>query len=238
MKINAALTFAFCLLLTSCMGEVPESFVEDSSEEPIGEAEQGLCTSHCNCQPGYKCSNGVCTWPLDFGPPFEEPCYADCHCSADKFCFPSGQGGYCIKPEIQFTSGNWNDCGSNAGVAHPSPDALVRMTIVGKPGATVKKYNRHYSCGGAAQWWLDTSLNGVTIPANGLLSIDYPTNAPFACNDKTLGGWQNYVEVAGRTSYVTSFTFYNSPCGGSLSTCDLASSYCPPSGPCNGVGCP
>jgi hypothetical protein len=226
------------MLLMSCAAAGPE----ESSEEITGEAEQALCSSHCQCSPGYQCVNGNCTAPgVDFGPPIENPCYADCQCGAGQFCFITSGGtgpGQCMKPEISLTSGNWNSCGSNAGVAHPSPDALVRMTIVGKPGATVAKYNRHASCGGAASWWRDTSLDGVTIPSNGILSIDYPTSAPFACNDKILGGWQNYVVVGGLKSDTISFTFYNSPCGGSLSTCSSASSYCPPSGPCNGVGCP
>jgi hypothetical protein len=123
-------------------------------------------------------------------------------------------------------------------VPHPSPDALLRLSIFGKPGATVQKYNRHASCGGAAQWWLDTGLNGVTIPPSGFLSINYPTSAAFACSDKLLGRWQNYVVVGGKASPVATFTFYNTPCGGSLSSCTAASNYCPPSGACNGPGCP
>jgi hypothetical protein len=238
MTIKAALMCLSCLFLMSCAAAEPA----ETSEEKTGEAEQALCSSHCQCSRGYKCVNGTCTVPpIDFGPPIETPCFADCQCTgANEFCWPVSPdaGGHCMKPEISFTSGNWNSCGSNAGVAHPSPDALVRMTIVGKPGATVKKYNRHASCGGSATWWLDTGLNGATIPPGGMLSIDYPTSSPFACSDKILGRWENYVVVGGKKSDATSFTFYDSPCGGSLSTCNSASNYCPPSGPCNGLGCP
>jgi hypothetical protein len=128
-------------------------------------------------------------------------------------------------------------CGGDAGVSHPLPSFLVRMNIRGKPGDSIIKYNRHYSCGDAAQWWLDTSFYGYVIPPEGELVVDYPTNIPFTCNDPILGGWESYVMVGPLFSNVATFTYYNSPCGGSLSTCSTASNYCPPSGPCNNPDC-
>jgi len=241
MRINTALALLSCLLMAGCMGVEHEN--PGGTQDAVGEAEQGLCSSHCQCSPGYKCSSGSCVWDIDFGPPYEHPCYADCQCSGvpGTYCRFDGSSsglGNCAKPEIIVTSGNYSQCGSNAGVAHPSPDAFIRLTITGKPGASVAKYNRHYSCGPAATWWRDTGFNGYVIPSSGALTISYPTSAPFACTERNLGGWENYVIVGGLTSAVSRFSFFNAPCGGGLSTCTAASSYCPQTGPCNGLGCP
>lgn len=240
MKINTALALSSCLLLLGCTGVEGGDFGDESIQESIGAAEQGLCSSHCQCAPGYQCSSGSCVVGPIAGPiGVPDPCYADCQCSAGKYCRIFGSGpGSCTKPEIRYSSGSGAACGGDAGVSHPSPDALLRVTIYGKPGAGVAKYNRHYSCGAAAQWWRDTDMDGYVIPSNGVLSISYPTSAPFACNFPILGGWESYVIVGGLVSDVTRFTYYNSPCGGSLSTCTSASGYCPQSGPCNGLGCP
>ena len=146
--------------------------------------------------------------------------------------------GSCAKPEIIVRNGGYSTCGANGNVAHPSPDAFIRLTITGKPGASVVKYNRHASCGPAATWWKDTTLSGAVIPANGTLTLSYPTSAPMACDTVNLGAWQNYVVVGGLTSDVTRFSFYNSACGGGLATCTAAYNYCPPTGACNGLGCP
>jgi len=237
MRTDKVLMVVSCVL-AGCMGvEETNEVTEESGEELIAEegGGQSLCSSDCQCPLGTRCESGYCNTQVLAGPlPPNGPCFADCQCDAGQFCL----GHSCTKPSITYTSGSGNSCGGNAGVAHPSPDALMRMTIVGKPGATVAKYNRHYSCGPAAQWWRDTGLDGYTIPSSGTLTINYPTYSPFACDNKILGGWQSYVVVGGLVSNVASFTYYDSPCGGSLSTCSYASSYCPPSGPCNGLGCP
>ena len=240
MKINTVLALSSCLLMWGCMGVEGEDFGGEPPQESIGVAEQGLCSSHCECAPGYECFAGSCTRRPIVGPPPPQLCYADCQCSSGMYCaIPAGgHYGNCARPRIQYRSGSGESCGGDAGVAHPSPDALQRMTIYGKPGASVAKYNRHYSCGAAAQWWRDTGMDGYVIPPDGVLTISYPTSAPLACDFPILGGWESYVIVGGLVSDVTRFTYYNSACGGSLSTCSTASSYCPQRGPCNGVGCP
>jgi hypothetical protein len=242
MQNRTLLVLSFCLLMVGCAGVEEESL--SAPPEAVGEASQGLCSSHCDCAPGYKCSAGSCVWELDFGPHHEYPCYADCQCSnvPGTYCRFTGNSsglGTCNKPEIITSrSGGSSDCGNNAGVAHPSPGAFVRVTISGKPGASVAKYNRHYSCGSAAKWWRDTGFDGYVIPPSGSLTVSISTSAPLACNARNLGGWENYVIVGGMKSAHSHFNFYNSPCGGSLSTCTAAGSYCPPEGPCNGPGCP
>jgi hypothetical protein len=136
-----------------------------------------------------------------------------------------------VVPAITVETSNYSSC-ANAGGTFS-----LRVSIFGKPGAAVKKYNRHASCGSAATWWLDTGLSGATIPSSGTLVLNYPSGGAWTCSDKTLGRWENYVVVGGKTSPVSSFTIYNKPCGGALSTCSTANNYCPPSGACNGPGC-
>ncbi len=241
MKLNTVLVLLSGVLMTGCAGG-EETTAE--ATEVVGEASQGLCSSNCQCQPGYKCSAGSCVWASDFGPPAPNPCTADCHCKGvpGTYCSAqegSGAGGNCTKPQIIIINDRgFPACGSNGNVAHPSPGAFIRVNITGKPGASVVKYNRHASCGPAAIWWKDTGISGSVIPASGALTFSYPTSAPMACDTPNLGGWENYVVVGGLTSDVTRFAFYNSSCGGGLATCTAAYSYCPPTGACNGLGCP
>jgi hypothetical protein len=79
---------------------------------------------------------------------------------------------------------------------------------------------------------------GATIGSNGRLEITSPTPSAFSCDNPILGRWQSYVVVDGMASNTASFTYYNTACSGSVSACTSAASYCPASGPCNGLGCP
>lgn len=195
------------------------------------------CLGDCDCPQGTFCENGTCATEPIFGPPPPMLCYADCQCPSELYCANSpGSYGMCRLPEITYRSSNFTSCG-NTGVAHPSPDYLVRTAILGPPGARVRSFNRHVSCGASAQWWEDTS-QALTIGNDGKLVITYPTNAPFACDYPVLGRWQSYVVIDGMASPISTFTYSNSACSGSVSTCASAANYCPPSGPCNGPGCP
>ena len=239
MNNHTMLVFLSCVLMTGCAG-VEEPMAEPA--EAVAEATQGLCSSNCQCQPGYQCSAGSCVLVNVAGPPAPNPCTADCHCTGvpGTYCRMGGSSplGHCAKPEIIVHNGGYSTCGANGNVAHPSPDVFIRVKIIGKPGASVVKYNRHASCGSAATWWKDTGISGSVIPANGELTFSYPTSTPMACDAVNLGAWENYVVVGGLTSNVNRFSFYNSACGGGLATCIAARTYCPPTGACNGLGCP
>lgn len=236
MQIRIAVTvFAGALLVVGC-DLAPDDALDSASlahDESVGQETQELisCNADCDCELGYECLNGSCTHDFRGGPqPPLGYCHGDCQCPNGYYC---GAQDVCRNTvELRYT----NICG-DTGVAHPSPDSLVGMAIVGPPGATVRKFNRHVSCGAAAQWWEDTSFNAVIGPS-GWISINYPTPAPFTCDSEILGRWESYVIAGGMVSNSAYVTYRNSGCDGALEQCSTAQSYCPPSGPCNGLGCP
>jgi hypothetical protein len=197
---------------------------------------QKTCKTDCGCPLGRSCEAGICALPPPpdpFGPlPPEGICFATCQCPSGEYCAkaPSSDSGICQAPEFRYVGTG------DTGVPHP---ILVRSTVTGPPGAAVRKYNRHVSCGSSAQWWEDTSLSGSTIGSGGGLEITYPLTSPLPCDLPILGRWESYFVVDGMASNIAEFTYYNSQatCISAVRTRAAASNYCPGS-PCNGLGCP
>lgn len=121
-------------------------------------------------------------------------------------------------------------------VTYNPPNYWVRMRVTGRPGAVIRKFNYHESCGnfGAIEW--EDCDSRLKIPPSGVLEHEY-YNVALPCDIGALGRWRSYVIVDGQKSNYSYVTYFQSSCTGgplpSFATCFEAKSFCPRSGAFN-----
>ncbi len=146
-------------------------------------------------------------------------------CGAGQTCYPDGRCG--AAPTFTPTGLPTPAC-SDFGLA-PSPSSLAGYLVTGRPGARVRKFNRHVSCGGGWSEASETATTPTFLDGSGEYLLEIRSASAISCDLGTLGQWESYAEVDGvRVPAVGTVlgTIYHSGCP-ATATCAMARSYCP-----------